>query len=293
MKICNPLLGFLLLAILGSAQAGSLEEVHQKGTLRVALYKDYPPYSYSEKGRMVGLDVDIARALAEHLGVSMSIMPLTASDEAMEDDLRNAIWKGHYLGGGTADVMLHVPVNEEFAEENDQVRIFGAYLREEVAVAHDLDQIPRLGSLMFFVNDNRIAVELETISDMYLTRAESGRLTDGIRRFRTVEAACEALLASEVTAFMAPRPQLEHCLQGNERFAVSRVPVPVGLFAWEVGMAVKDDHESLATALQEALQALREDGTLEEIFAARGLTLADPERRVAQNGDADQAATTQ
>lgn len=278
----KSLTALLLLGATAFSQAGSLEEVLEKGTLRVALYRDHAPYSYTEGGRTVGLNVDIARALAERLGVSMSIMPLTASDEAMEDDLRNAIWKGHYLGGGTADVMLHVPVNDDFAEENDQVIIFGAYLREEMAIAHDLERIPRLSTLMFFISESTIGVELETIGDMYLTRAEGGRLMQNIRRFRTREGACEALLAGEVNAFMAPRLQLEHCLQGNERFAVSQVPVAVGLFAWDVGMAVKEDYPELASALEEALQGLREDGTLDEIFAAHGLSPADPLRQVAQ-----------
>ena len=43
----------------------------------------------------------------------------------MNDDLRNMVWKGHYLGAQPSDVMMHVPVDEHLARANDKVRIFG------------------------------------------------------------------------------------------------------------------------------------------------------------------------
>jgi hypothetical protein len=40
----------------------------------------------------------------------------------MGDDLRNMVWRGHYLGYGPADVMLQVPV-DKFLAHNPQVMI--------------------------------------------------------------------------------------------------------------------------------------------------------------------------
>ncbi|MGF1526440.1 MAG: substrate-binding periplasmic protein [Candidatus Competibacterales bacterium] len=270
--------GCCLVLLAAPASAGDLAEVREKGLLRVAVYKDYPPYSYLEKGKMVGVDVDLAKALAERLGVGMSTMNLTASDEAMEDDLRNAIWKGHYLGTGTADVMLHVPVDEAFAAANDQVTIFGPYYQEQVAIAHHRERLSEIPSMALFAS-TPIAVELETISDGYLSWSFNRRLLPNVVRFRHFPEACGALHQGEVPALMAPIAQLEYCLQTGEAdaFAISEVPGGgIGLFRWTVGMAVKEDHDELAAALETALAGLVTDGTLEAIYQRHGLSYRPP-----------------
>ncbi len=98
----------------GPAAARPLDEVRDSGTIRIAVYRDFAPFSEVHDGRFEGVDVDIGRALAQRLGVAVEFMPVTAG-ESVDDDLRNAVWKGHYLGGGVADVMLHVPVDRRFS----------------------------------------------------------------------------------------------------------------------------------------------------------------------------------
>jgi polar amino acid transport system substrate-binding protein len=79
------------------AFANSLQEIKAKGQIRAAMYKNVPPFSVNVEG----IDVDIATALAEKLSVKLDLMWFEA-DENVDDDLRNVVWKGHYLGGGTA-----------------------------------------------------------------------------------------------------------------------------------------------------------------------------------------------
>ena len=125
----------------GLAQANpdalsALDKIKAKGVLTVAVYKDNPPFS-EQAGEV---DVTLAQLLADELGVKLSLMPFDAG-ENMGDDLRNMVWKGHYLGYGPADVMLHVPVDRNFMQQNKQARIFGPYYRETVVLAHDRKQI--------------------------------------------------------------------------------------------------------------------------------------------------------
>ena len=179
-----PLVAALSLAVgLGSAallHAGepddegpsALERVTARGALDVAVYKDFPPFSYSEKGQVVGIDVDIARALAEHLGVSASIRAVGA-DENMEDDLRNNVWKGHYLGGGVADLMLHVPYDDEFGRRNDRVALVAPYFREQIVVAVPAGRSD-ISSLMDLFTEQKVGVELDTLADFYLLSAYGG-----------------------------------------------------------------------------------------------------------------------
>ena len=65
-----------------AASADALDNVREKGVLRVAVYKDFPPYSYTDtEGRMTGLDVEIGKALAAKMGVAMADgMMLTFND---------------------------------------------------------------------------------------------------------------------------------------------------------------------------------------------------------------------
>mgnify|MGYP000208050832 CR=1 FL=1 len=64
-----------------SASADALAEVREKGVLRVAVYKDFPPYSYTDaQGRMTGLDVEIGKALAAKMGVAMALVPIPGVD---------------------------------------------------------------------------------------------------------------------------------------------------------------------------------------------------------------------
>ena len=47
----------------------SLDEIRVKGRLKVAVYDDFAPFSAARDGELAGIDCDIARFLAEKLGL--------------------------------------------------------------------------------------------------------------------------------------------------------------------------------------------------------------------------------
>lgn len=64
--LLSPLLWFLL----ASGDDGALAQIQRRGRLRVGLDASFPPFeSIDAQGQIVGLDVDIARAIAADLGV--------------------------------------------------------------------------------------------------------------------------------------------------------------------------------------------------------------------------------
>ena len=103
---------------LHAAEGEALARIRARGSLVVGVYTDMPPFHVAGRG----IDVDVARALAAQLGVGLSLLPFPAG-ETMDDDLRNMVWRGHYLGYGPADVLLHVPVDAALAAANPKVRI--------------------------------------------------------------------------------------------------------------------------------------------------------------------------
>ena len=250
-----------------------MDAIHKRGRLKVAVYNDFPPYSNAGKG----IDVDLGRALAARLGLQAEIIGFMAGED-MGDDLRNMVWKGHYLRGDPADVMLRVPVDPLFAKEHAQARIFGAYQQEVMGMARVASRIPSPNgsaavALEVFTRE-KIGVEGDTLADAFLGSVLQGRLRSNVSHFRSIGEAVAALKDERVAAVMAPLSELEGALAGETRFAVEEARLgELNPRRWAIGMAVKADSGDLATALTDALAALQKDGTLAAIFKRHGVTL--------------------
>lgn len=258
----------------GFANATTLDEVHQKGTLRVAVYRDYPPYSWREGGNLVGTDVEMGTALAARLGVKVDFMEQTAG-EAEQDDLRNAVWKGHYLGGGVADVMLHVPVDPRLAEQNPQVLIAAPYAREGYTLAWRKGSAVAVNTLPD-LSGRVVGVEAGSLPDLYLSGALGGQLRETMVRLKSTKDVADALAAGKVDLVMALRGELEHA-EADGSFEEKQVPL-AGLPnpAWPIGNAVVEAAKDLSDALGAATRDLVADGTVRKIYEKYHLTYESP-----------------
>jgi polar amino acid transport system substrate-binding protein len=261
-----------LIAVL-PAVADDMAAIRQRGRLRIAVYNDFPPYAMSG-GK--GIDAEIGRAIAAKLGLTPEIVGFNA-DEDMNDDLRNMVWKGHYLGTQPADVMLHVPVDEHLARANDKVRIFGTYHRESLALARNPERVPALSgsaavALEIFTRE-KIGVETATLADSFLLGVLTGRLRENVVHFRTVAEAAKGLADGRVAAVLAPRAELEAALAGQSGIALD-VPkfAELKVDSWPLGMAVKAEEMALAEAIGAALADLKRDGTVAAIFKRHGIS---------------------
>lgn len=256
------------------AEEDSQAAVKQRGRLRVAVYKDFPPYAMAG-GK--GIDADLARAIAARLGVAAEVVAYPA-DEDMNDDLRNMVWKGHYLGTQPADVMMHVPVDINLAKANDKVRIFAPYHRETIALARNPERVPKApqGSaavaLEVFTRE-KIGVETTSMADSFLLSVMNGRLRDQVVHYKTVAEAVVGMSQGQVSAVLATRGELEAALAGQSVFRLDTVRMPeLPTEGWPLGMAVKVEADSLANAIGAALADLKRDGSLAEIFKKYGVT---------------------
>ena len=273
-RIARAALIVLCAAILTPAAAltDGLETVQTKGVLRVAVYRSFAPFSNDGKG----IDADLARALAAKLGVKPDVAAFEAGEE-LSDDLRNMVWKGHYLAGAAGDVMLHVPVDAKLAKENPQVRIVAPYYREQMAVLRNVNAVPRLVGLEAFTRV-KIGVESDSLAQGYLLGALGGRFAANVVQFKTMELAVEAMKSGTVSAVLGSQTQIEAAagtLPGNfELTPFKGVGLPVD--AWDLGIAVKRDDAQLAAALEQAVQELMADGTLAQMFAREGVTWRPP-----------------
>jgi ABC-type amino acid transport substrate-binding protein len=251
-----------------AADAPALREA---GILKVAVYNDLAPFS--DHGQ--GIDADLGTALAGKLGLKPALLPFNAGDD-LGDDLRNMVWKGHYLGYGPADVMLHVPVDRMLMNANPQVEIFAPYYVETVRLVRSAQAIPRFDGVDALAG-KRIGVEKVSISGMVMLGEGGGRFREQVHIYPTATEALEQLKGGSLDAVLATRAQIESVMKGDPAFPLQEVPfdrLPRG--GWAVGMAVKKDNLGLARKLQAALNDMAASGELKTIFAKYGVQAIKP-----------------
>ena len=186
----------------------------------------------------------------------------------MNDDLRNLVWKGHYLGFGPADALLHVPVDRPLMAANPQVNVFAPYYRERVMIARDLQAAPKMDTLDDLLG-KKIAVPGQSLAGWLLIGAESGKYREQLStQWKDGTAAALALQRGEVAAAAGQASELESVLAGDARYTIEPLPLPRMRDGWAVGMAVKKSADDLAQALQLALNDLASSGELGKLFAA-------------------------
>ena len=258
----------------GGLSAAPLAKVKALGTIRVVVYENNRPWSWEEGGKLVGLDADLAQAIASKLGVRADVAQLVA-DESADDDLRNGVWKGGLLGFTPGDLMLHVPFDRSFAARNDQVAIIAPYYRESFGLAGGggmaVDAMPTEWK------GRRLAVELDSIPDFYLIGSFGGVLAKDVTHYPTGSDAMVALTDGRADAVLASRAQIEEGLRraGDAAAAVRMRKGPLPAFAspgWDIGMAVKENSRTLGDAVEEIITAMGTSGEMKALFARYGVT---------------------
>lgn len=265
----------------------TFDAIVESGYLNVGVYENFPPYSYLQDGEPAGVDVELGRRIAAALGVEARVHWIVP-DETLEDDLRNNVWKGHYLARTRiADVMMRVPYDKVYAYMrdstgeviNEQVVMFGPYQREQWQIAFDSAQLESVQTMAVF-QYHPIGVQIDTLPDFYLTSAFGGRLRDRTRHYRNVAEAFDAMDRGEVSAVMGMRSEIDFELERHDSSgfepAINGFP-GIGKQVWDVGMAVKHTHRQLGYAIEEAMDTLVRNGEVAKIFEDYGLRYSMPD----------------
>jgi ABC-type amino acid transport substrate-binding protein len=253
-----------------------IDQIMERGFMTFAVYEQYPPYSWEEAGQPRGIDIDIARIIADDLGVEARFKFVTAG-ENLDADLRNNIWQGPVVGGAVSNVMMRVPYDSAFTCRVEQVVFTGQYMAESIAIAYSEADYPDGGPVPAYFRFDTVAVENDSIADFYLTSFAGGQLTKGVRRYPSMQAAMEALNAGEVMAAMGPMAQLE--FGAGEGVAIHQPPLPgFAKSTWTLGTGSHFAYRGLSYSVDDAIFAALSDGRIAAIFESYGLTHQPPER---------------
>ena len=93
MMLCWVMTSLMMVTL--AAKADDLDAIRQRGTLRVAIPQDYPPFgTIAPDLSPEGYDIDTARYLAQGLGVALELVPVTSANRVA------------YLVSGRADLVI-------------------------------------------------------------------------------------------------------------------------------------------------------------------------------------------
>lgn len=262
----------------GSAASRPLDDVVASGTLKVAVYRDNPPFSFRRDGALGGIDVEIGRRIAQSLAVAVEYMEVPA-DESVDDDLRNAVWKGHPLWGKVvADLMLSIPFDQDLGRRNNEVVLFAPYTEERYVLMRDPKRSGDAQTLLS-LRSGGIGVELDSLPDFFLTTTYNGALRASVVHFPTTEAATHAVLAGEVAGVMGTLSRIEAAL-GDRAQQLQPLPVNLreyGKETWNLGIAVKENARDLGYAAEDVVTDLIATGEMAVMFRARGVSYHPPQ----------------
>ena len=222
-----------------------LSQIQDRGELIVAMEGTWSPWTYhDENDELTGYDVEVARAIAERLGVEVTFV--------------EGEWDGLFAGldAGRYDLVVNgVDITDERAEKYDFTEPY-AYNRTAIIVNGDNEEIQSFEDLEGKNTAN-------TITSTYAELAESyGASVTGVDDLNQtfellLSGRIDATLNAELTYYdyMKAHPDANIQIAALTKEA-SRVAIPVRKGA---------ETETFRAAIDDAIKALREDGTLEEL----------------------------
>ncbi|NTU70570.1 MAG: amino acid ABC transporter substrate-binding protein [Coriobacteriia bacterium] len=218
--------------------------VKEAGVLRAGVDIDYPPFGGTDQGQQAGLDIDVAAALAERLGLKLVVVPVVASEAATA------------LAAGTVDIVMSVPFT---AESLSNVTLAGSYLSNApgffVATESTAPVEPTLTMATLPPAPEKVGAQRSSDAYWKLLR-ELGE--EGVSAYPTLREAFDALSRGEVTVIAGDT--LVGAYIGRD--------YPLVHFAGQLesatllGVGVVPENEELTTATREALDGLAADGVL-------------------------------
>ncbi len=215
----------------------------QSGVLKVGVDTTRAPFAGQSKGNIIGVDVDLAAAVAEQLGLKLELVDI-AGETA--DDL---------LVSGTVDVVMDI---EKGGVESTQAVQVGPYLVDGPALfmvqlsdtIPDIDLATLAGATVAAQENSLSAWQVEqvapdsTIISVPALEEAFNQLSDGKVTYVAADAVVGAFLATKDVAY-------------ENISCVKMLGDPLGVY-----LGVAPGNTALADALTEALRTVRDGGVL-------------------------------
>ena len=251
-KIIALALAVLMVASLlagcgGSGDKNGLKTV-ESGKLIMATNAAFPPYEYIEGNEIVGIDAEIAGAIAEKLGLELQI------DDMEFDSIIESV------KGGKADIGL---AGMTVTPERQEVINFTASYATgvQVVIVTEDSVITTVDDLFAEGAMHVIGVQRNTTGDLYCTwdLEDAGLAT--IDRYSKGSDAVQALITGKVDCVVIDNEPAKAFVEANEGLVILETAYAVEEYA----AAMNKDNTELYEAVNKALEELIADGTVKSI----------------------------
>ena len=224
----------------GSKEAAAPAATEEKEVLVMATNAEFPPYEYYEGQEIVGIDAEIAAAIAEKLGYELKI------EDMAFDSIIAAVTSGKADFGlaamtVTEDRLESVNFSDTYATATQVVIV-----TEDSAITGVAD-----------LDGKKIGVQLGTTGDIYAEDIADAT----IERYNKGFEAVQALTQGKIDAVIIDNEPAKVFVAENEGTKILEEDFAVEEYAAAIAKENTDLLEKVNTALAE----LKEDGTLQAI----------------------------
>ena len=252
-----------ILAISTSAPAATLPDdvqaIVKRGELRVGVKSDVPGFSMQDlSGEYAGMEVDLAKKIAEAMGLKPDKVSFTAV---------TAKTRGQLLDTGDIDMVL---ATFTITPERKNIWNFSsAYYTDAVSLL-----VKKNGGIKGYADLTSKLVgvaEGSTSKDAIIAAAKENGVTltdtDNIQTFPDYPSIKAALDAGQVQAFCVDGSILSGYLDPS-----TEILTTVRFAPQEYGVATKLSNKGLAEFVEKQISAWLADGTIDKIIAKNGVT---------------------
>lgn len=212
------------------------------GTLVMATNAEFPPYEYYEGENVVGIDAEIAAAVAEKLGMELKI------EDMAFDSIIVAV------NSGKADIgAASITVTEDRLENVDFSDTYAQ--ASQVVIVKDGSEIASPDDL----TGKKVGVQLGTTGDIYAGDIENAT----IERYNKGFEAVQALTQDKIDAVIIDREPAKVFVEQTEGLKM----LDEAFTEEEYAIAVAKGNTALLNQINSALAELKESGKLDEIVA--------------------------
>lgn len=219
-----------------------------KETLIMATNAEFPPYEYYEGQEIVGIDAEIAQAIADKLGYELKI-----EDMAFDSTIPAVV-------SGKADmVMAGLTVTEERLESVDFTDSYATGV-QVIIVAED-SEITSVDDLFAEGANHIIGVQTATTGDIYTTGDIEDAGLGTVERYNKGADAVASLLAGKIDCVVIDNEPAKSFVAANEGLKI----LDTEYVTEDYAIALAKDSE-LTEPINTALQELIADGTVQSII---------------------------
>lgn len=240
MKKVLALIMATVLAVCVFAACGATDEA---ATLKMGTNAAFPPYEYKEGEAFVGIDVEIADAIAKELGTTLEVVDMEF------DSIIPAVQKGEVNFG-----MAGMTVTDERKLEVDFTSSYATGV--QVVIVAEGSEIATLDDL----EGKKIGTQLGTTGDIY-SKDDYGE--ENVTSYGKGADAVIALKGGDVDAVIIDNEPAKAFVAENEGLKILETEYAVEDYA----IAVAKENTELLDKINAALEKLTADGTIDAIIA--------------------------